>query len=358
MNKERITLIRDICILSLFAGVIVVLIGKYLIPAVLPFIIAWGVAFVMRRPSDFIAEKTRIKKKIVRPCLSVLIIVALISGLIFGLVKLATEVWYLFSSLSENGSIGDFIAYFATPIERLFERLGIDAELKSRITDAALRAASGIISSAAGVITSVISAVPGIVLFVLVTVISVVYFSIDLENVNKRVHNLLPESIDKKLVGFKNRFSKIIFKYIRSYLLIMLITFLLVLLGLTVLGVKYALLLALIIAVLDILPVLGIGVVLIPWGVFCLTVGSDIKLGIGLLVLWGVVSIIRQVIEPKIVGKELGMHPLLTLVFMYAGYSLFGFLGLIILPFLSVFISIIPPRSKRESEDVSSDTAS
>ena len=139
---------------------------------------------------------------------------------------------------------------------------------------------------------------------------------IDLENVNKRVHNLLPEKIDKAMIGFKDRFSKTILKYIRSYLLIMLITFCLMLLGLSILGVRYAILMAFVIAVLDLLPVLGIGIVLIPWGVFCLTVGSDIKLGIGLLVLWAVGSIVRQSVEPKIVGKELGMHPLLTLVLM------------------------------------------
>ena len=186
MNKEKLSLIRDICIICLFAALVSIVIGKYLIPALLPFIIAWGVAFVMRKPSDFIARKTKIKKKIVRPCLSVLIIILLISGLVFGVVRLATEAWYLFSSLSENGKIGDFIAYFTSPIERLFERFGIDAELKSQITDAALNLVSGILSSAAGVVTSVVGAVPGIILFVFVTVISVVYFSVDLENVNKR----------------------------------------------------------------------------------------------------------------------------------------------------------------------------
>lgn len=358
MNREKIAFVRDICIVCAFGALIAFGIGKYLVPALLPFIIAWGVAFIVRKPSDFIAEKTKIKKKIVRPCLSVLIIVTLIGGFVFGIARLATEAWYLVSGLSENGAIGDFISYFTAPVERLFEKFGVDAELKSRITDAALRFATGIISSAASVITSVVSAIPGIILFVLVTVISVVYFSIDLENVNKRAHNMLPERVDKALINFKSRFLKILLKYIRSYLLIMLITFGLMLLGLSVLGVRYAILMAFIVAVLDLLPVLGIGIVLIPWGVYCLTVGSDIKLGIGLLVLWGIGSVVRQSIEPKIVGKELGMHPLLTLVLMYAGYSLFGLFGLVLLPFLSVFISIIPPRSKSESASESSETAS
>lgn len=356
MSKETISRIRDICIVSAFAIIGLIAVGKYIIPALLPFIIAWGVAFVVRKPSDYIAKKTKIKSKIIRPCLSVLIISALIGGVIYAVVRLSAEAWYLFSGLSESGAVSNFIEYFALPFDRLFEKFGVNAELKSRITDALLGAVTGMLSGVASTLTSVVSAIPGILLFVIITVISAVYFAIDLENVNKRVHKLLPERVDKALIGFKNRFSKVIFKYIRSYLLIMLITFLLMLLGLFVLGVKYAVLMAFIIALLDMLPVLGIGIVLIPWGVYYLSVGTDLKLGIGLLVLWGVGSIVRQAIEPKIVGKELGMHPLLTLVLMYAGYSLFGFFGLVLLPFLSVFISIIPPRSKSESADSSSET--
>lgn len=358
MKKERIALYRDICILSLFVTAVIIAVGKYIVPALLPFVISWCVAMVMRRPADFIAERTKIKRKIVRPLLSVLIIVALIGGAVFGIIRLATETWYLFSSLSESGAVGDFISYFTAPVERLFEKFGVDPELQSKITDTVLGAASGVISGAANVVTAVVGAVPGILLFVLVTVISVVYFAIDLENVNERLLSLLPKRFRGTVISFKERFFKILIKYVRSYALIMLITFLLMLAGLMILGVRYAVLMAFVIAVLDLLPVLGIGIVLIPWGIYCLTVGSSLKLGVGLLILWGVGTVVRQIIEPKIVGKELGMHPLLTLVLMYAGYSLFGFFGLVLLPFLSVFISIIPPRSKSESAEGSSDTAS
>ena len=357
MKKERIALYRDICILSVFAVAVTIAVGKYVVPALLPFFIAWSVAMIVRRPSDLIAEKTRIKRNIVRPSLSVLIILALIGGVVFGIVRLATETWYLFSGLSESGAVGDFISYFTAPVERLFEKFGIDPDLQSRITDAIIGVASGAISGAANVVTSVVGAIPGILLFVLVTVISVVYFAIELENVNKRLLNLLPERFRGGVLSFKKRFAVILIKYIRSYALIMLITFLLMLAGLMILGVRYAVLMAFVIAVLDLLPVLGVGIVLIPWGIYCLTVGSSLKLGVGLLILWGVGTVVRQAIEPKIVGKELGMHPLLTLVLMYVGYSLFGFFGLVLLPFLSVFISIIPPRSKSESESGSSDTA-
>ena len=124
-------------------------------------------------------------------------------------------------------------------------------------------------------------------------------------------------------------------KYILSYSLIMLITYLTLLLGLIILRVRHAPVLALFIAVLDILPVIGVGTVLIPWGIYSIVVGNRL-LGIGLLVLFVANTVIRQTSEPRIVGKSLNLHPLLTLMMIYIGYGLFGVLGVFILPLIAV----------------------
>ena len=337
--KEKIAYIRDISIVTvaiLGAGFLGI---KFILPAVLPFIIAWGIAFLTRRPSDFLAEKTRVSKKFYRPVLSVLLMLLVIGGAVFAIVKISAEAWELLTSLGEDGAFEKIISYITSPFEELSARIGIAPELEGKLSDAIYSMFSEILSGAASVITSVASAVPGIFLFVLVTAISTVYFSLDLENVNKRVHNMLPKAWDKRLVNFKNSTFSVLVKYVRSYLLIMLLTFAVMLFGLSVIGVRYSLLMAFIIALLDLLPVIGIGIVLVPWGVFMLTVGNNVKMGVELLILYAVGTVVRQVAEPKIVGKELGIHPLLTLVLMYAGYSLFGVMGLIILPLLSVGIT-------------------
>ena len=125
----------------------------------------------------------------------------------------------------------------------------------------------------------------------------------------------------------------------RSYLVIMLVVFALLFVGFLILGIKYAILLAVIFALLDMLPLIGIGIFMIPWGIFELIFGSS-GLGVGLLVLFAVCELIRNLIEPKIVGKNLGIHPILTLVILYASYSLFGIFGLLLIPFLSVILNI------------------
>ena len=129
-------------------------------------------------------------------------------------------------------------------------------------------------------------------------------------------------------------------KYILSYSLIMLITYLTLLGGFLLLGVDHAPIIALFIAALDILPILGVGTVLVPWSIFELVMGNRF-LGIGLIILFVVNAIIRQLTEPKIVGKSLNMHPIITLMMIYVGYALFGFLGMIILPIISVILGSI-----------------
>ena len=117
----------------------------------------------------------------------------------------------------------------------------------------------------------------------------------------------------------------------------MLITFAITLFGLLILGVNGAFVIALLIALLDILPIIGVGTVLIPWSIIGFAIGNH-KLGIGLLALFAVNSVVRELLEPRIVGKSLNIHPLLMLALIYVGYALFGLQGLLMIPVIAVLI--------------------
>ena len=107
--------------------------------------------------------------------------------------------------------------------------------------------------------------------------------------------------------------------------------------------------LAIVIAIVDVLPILGTGTVLIPWAIFAF-VSSDIRLGIGLLVLYGVTLVVRQLVEPKIVGSTLGIHPLLTLASVYIGLELLGFIGIFAGPLVALFITDATGGSKNTAK--------
>ena len=124
-----------------------------------------------------------------------------------------------------------------------------------------------------------------------------------------------------------------LFVCIRSYALIMFITFVELSIGLSVIRVERAMLVALLIAIFDILPVLGTGGIMIPWAILT-ALGGNVPRALALLVVYVIITIIRNIIEPRIVGKQIGLHPVLTLMSMFVGTHLFGVVGLFGLPIL------------------------
>ena len=115
------------------------------------------------------------------------------------------------------------------------------------------------------------------------------------------------------------------------------ITFFELIIGFAILDVRYGMLIAFICAVLDALPAIGAGWVLTPWGIICLALG-DYRIGIGLLILYIITWVVRQLLEPRIVGGQLGMHPLILLVAMYIGMNIFGVIGLLAGPLCAIVL--------------------
>lgn len=203
--------------------------------------------------------------------------------------------------------------------------------LGSAVSDISMKLLSRISGFAAGI--------PGVVVQVLFAVISSFFFTLDFESILSYLKAHLPDSIVKLLSKIRGSSLKTLGRYARSYALIMLITFAELSLGLLLIGVKHPFAAAFAIAMFDILPVLGTGGILVPWALVRLLCG-DLKGFIGLLALWAVISVVRNIIEPKIVGRQVGLHPLATLISMYVGTKLFGVIGLFMLPIgLSVWIS-------------------
>ena len=116
-----------------------------------------------------------------------------------------------------------------------------------------------------------------------------------------------------------------------SYALLSVICFVELMIGFKIFGIQDAVFIALLIAIFDVLPVVGSGGILVPWGLIQLAMG-DPFVGIGLVILWIVIVVVRQVLEPKIVGSQVGLYPLVTVATLYIGLQLMGGLGLIVAP--------------------------
>lgn len=320
---------------------------RYALPVLLPFFLAFAVASLLRRPARTVSRRFHLPLKVASVLLTVFTMVGLV-GLFFAASAAAAEqLGALAKGLmtGENDILEGISSVFrrfsafldALPFlgdgGRTGETAGgtvgeaVGETLSELLRNALLSLAARLPAIAA----KMVSLVPQVLFSSVVTILSAVYFSADYEKLVSYVKEKgrgLPRKILRELYG---QTGKTIAKYLRAYFILFLFTFAELFLGFILLRYKYAFLLALLTALVDILPVLGTGTVLLPWAAYLFFAGNVGGMA-GLLVLYGVVTVLRQLLEPRIVGAGIGMSPLLSLFSMYVGARLFGIAGLLLLP--------------------------
>jgi sporulation integral membrane protein YtvI len=197
----------------------------------------------------------------------------------------------------------------------------------------------------ASVVGKIAMGTPKAVVGTVVAVVSSFYLCCDLENIKNYLLGFLGEESQRKVREMISRVLGGIKAYAVAYFWLFVITFVELYLGLFLLGRRYALLLALLLALVDMLPLFGAGVFVVPWGIF-LILNGDTANGVGLFILLGVMSITRQIVEPRLVGKKLGIHPLASLASMYVGFRIFGFWGMILAP-----VAVLVVKEMRKAKE-------
>ena len=188
-----------------------------------------------------------------------------------------------------------------------------------------------------GLVTGVVTGVPRLFLGLATTVIASYMTSAALPQVKSWLRRRLPVPWQEWLRQARSRVRGVLGGWLKAQIKLMLLVFGVLTLGLWLLGVEFPLLFGGLIALLDALPVLGTGTVLIPWALISFLRDSS-GLGFGLLALYGAASLTRSVLEPHLVGRQLGLPPLLTLMAFYVGYRLFGVAGMILLPLVVLLV--------------------
>ncbi len=219
--------------------------------------------------------------------------------------------------------------------------LNMDTRLEQLLSVLAEKLSGAVIPLLGGILT----VVPNAFLGIFIVIISSYYMATDFARINRFLLSLFPQKLRSDLKNAYGDAKQTVFKLLKAYSLIVVITFAQLFIGFLLLDVKYAFLIALLTAFVDILPVLGTGTVLVPWSVWLFAVG-DYPRAVGLLVLYAIITVLRQILEPKIVGKYIGLYPLATLFSMYVGLKLMGVLGLLLFP-LGVMVgkSVLDRRS-------------
>ncbi len=323
---------------ALFAAA-VFLFAKYLFAAVLPFVIAWFFAALLRSPVAFLSEKTRLPKGFFAALFVTALFAAVAALTVLSVSEAAAEASRLLSGISA-GNVG--ADAFWERIKEWTARIPLINEYvdtaRESVRNAAGEFLSGILARIPSVAASLASVVPGAVIFTVTLLLAAVYMTADYRLITSFLTAKLPKKPLEKLVSLKRRTVSGTLLLLRAYLRLFLLTFGELALGFAILGRKYVFLPALLIAAVDFLPVFGTGVALIPMSAAGFITG-DVLTGVGMLVLYGVITVVRQIVEPRIVGSSLGVHPLLTLAAMYFGLRVFGIWGMIASPVAASVIS-------------------
>lgn len=197
-----------------------------------------------------------------------------------------------------------------------------------------------------GVITGFLGKIPNGALTVGTGILSGFLISIRLPRLKKALKERLPEKVKTNVLPALKRTKTALFSWLKAQAKLMAVTFLILLVGFLLLRIPYGILWAAVVAVVDAVPILGTGTILIPWALVCLLQGKQL-LAIGLLVIYGYTFVVRTALEPRFIGRSLNLDPLLTLVCIYIGFRFWGFLGLVFTPILaSALISALRPTQE------------
>ncbi len=336
-RKSKKAFIIDV-IYALIMLTAVILTSFILFKYLFPFVIGTIIAFAVQRPADAICKKLKFKKGLAAAGLSLLIYLSFAAVLVFLVYKLVgfsvgvaenlpdllKKLANVFGVLKQKFSTVFSIMpqefsmfstkFFDNTASLIFEKLG------------------GTISGFAG---SVAKKMPQFFISSIVTLVATCYLAKDYETLVKFIKNFLGELSSKRIVKIKNIFVGSILKMIKGYLILLVITFVELFVGFLVLRVEYPFVLAVLIAFVDLLPVIGTGTVLIPWAFVSALLGN-LKFAVCLAVLYVIILSLRNFMEPKIIGKQIGINSLFTLLFMFAGYKIFGVLGLVLFPIILI----------------------
>ena len=325
-NKDWQTLSAKLfCIIVCILGTYLLL--KYLLPVLSPLLIAFVTAFAVSSISKKINKKTGIPKGICAFFTVSLLLILLGTVVIFALRHLISEARRVVDILSAGNT--DIPIWLSERIESipLLKRFAQGSEaFADGLAPLAAKAMSALVSHLGAILGNIIKSTPSTFVGGIVTVLCIYYASIDFDGITGGIMTLLPISIRTRLSQLRVSGGRIIRSYLRAYAILFVLTFGEIFVGLLILCPSFSLLGALIIAAIDILPVFGAGFILIP------LFSGKTFMGIGLLVLYVTVTVILQIAEPRILSGSIGIHPLLTLVGMFLGYRLFGFIGMITAP--------------------------
>lgn len=309
-----------------------------------PFTLALFISIIIRPLVRFLMNKLKFSKK-TASIISIVTFLIVFFGLIGILsLKFFGEIYKLSQNLNNYSS--DIQNLWTENVKKVYTYLGnfpagFNDQLNNTINSFVSKGSVKLGSFINGVI-SFVTSIPTLILYIVITILSTFFMILDRDEILSYMEHQLPKSWLDKVFNIKTEMFTVLVSYLKAQTILGSICLiesliLLNLLAFLKFDVPYPLLMSIIICIADILPILGAGTILIPWSVLSFATGN-IKLGIGLLISYLIIMSVRQMLEPKLISQNLGVHPLITLISMYSGFKVFGVSGFLIGPVVMIIL--------------------
>ncbi len=317
---------------------IAIFLCRFALPKLLPFVIAIIVALLLNPAIRFLHKKCHVHKGVASVVLVLLVYSVVIFLITILCIKLASGAKNFFIGLPATyaNSIQPWLVETFDRLQAFVNKLDPQVAaaydvVAANLTETLGSAISSLSRTVVGGVTSFTLSTPGFLLDTLIAIIATVFITVDWSLLGRFISKQLSPKTNSLIENIRTHLGRTLGQYVRSYALIMFITFCELALGLSIIGIKNQFAIAAVIALFDILPVVGSGTVLIPWAIISAITGNYLQ-ALGLGILYVVVLIIRNIVEPKIIGEHVGLHPIITLSSMVIGTYVFGPVGLLGLP--------------------------
>ena len=323
---------------------------RYILPFVMPVLLGFLLALALSSLIGKLQERSGLSRS-AAALVTIIGILGLLSALVFFSIRFLMHGAERFSSLlpelflAASGYISSFVSW----VDGLTGSLPQGAsDALSSWTDGLLNAggtlATGLYERVFSLVSDFLGSLPDHLLFLITLLLSCYFAAAELPRLRELLELHLPRQHLTKWRDILSGGKSVLAGWFRAQLKLMGITFLVLLVGFLFLRIQLPFLFALGIALLDALPLLGTGIILLPWGLLSM-VSGELSKGIGLIVIYGIAALLRNVLEPKFLGDQMGISPLLSLLSLYAGYRISGFWGMILLPLgVMVFAEIYTGR--------------
>lgn len=313
----------------------------------MPFLIAFIISLIIEPVIRFLMKKIKLGRKVSAITVFILVLGIIIGLLVWGIMTLITEASNLLNNL--NNVFNAVYQISQDLISKIdFSRFKLSEEVMNIISNSAsdfIGTVSVWIKNALTSLLNKLTSLPTIGLYIVITILALYFICTDRIYILDQIEHHLPAKWVRKMWKHSKDLISSLGCYLKAEATLVIISFVISTVGFYIfkfmgMNIEYPLIIALAIAFVDALPIFGSGTIMVPWSI-SLACNGDIRLGISILVLWIIMSIVRQLVEPRIVSKQIGIHPIFTLIAMYTGFKVSGVLGLVAGPIVLIILKNI-----------------